>query len=244
MTSARPQLRRLVHCVAALFVAHATGACSFSSHFDPASGDRGRFAFEQLEHAGGDLKIRTFDDISELLLNTRFHRPGEEPAPLMAAVVVGHIATVIPGHAYSWSEEGRTEVPFDGAAMSRTLFLHVAVDEEIGSTDVPDRVTVGLSIGGATDPVRMVRSLETSGPLLLFLDQPGPVFQDEPNLFSLADGGELITTIAEDGRLALPASEWPEVQGDLRTIDDVRRAAQQPQRTIALTQIGERAEGA
>jgi hypothetical protein len=220
------------------------GACS-PSHDAPPHGDAGRFAFQQIEErAQAAVMLRPYRDISELLPNVLYERPGGKPEPIVAAVVVGHITAVTPGRAHVFGESGRREVAFDQPAMARTLHLHVAVDEQIGSGDVPDRVTVGLAICGSTDPARMARSLEGAGRLLLFLDQPGPVFDYEPGLFSLAEGGYLIATIAKDGQLALPAVEgdWPEVKGDLRTLDDVRRAAQQLKRTIPLTRAGERAE--
>ena len=108
---------------------------------------------------------------------------------------------------------------------------------------LPKRVVVGLSIGGGADPSEISEGIRTLGPVVLFLGQPTAVFDYDPSVFAMVEGGALLATVSPDGRLHLPVKSPEEeaaLLGRTGTLEQLRTAAAAPAREIPVDSVGER----
>ena len=89
-------------------------------------------------------------------------------------------------------------------------------------------MVVGLSIGGGADPSEISEGIRTLGPVVLFLGQPTAVFDYDPSVFAMVEGGALLATVSPDGRLHLPVKSPEEeaaLLGRTGTLEQLRTAA-------------------
>lgn len=202
------------------------------------------YAIDQLfARAEGSLTLRPYHSVVELLPNVSYVGPTGDLGPLTDAVVVGDITDVSPGRAVR--DGGREPEPLrfdDPAADWRTLHLHVRVTDTIAGSAARN-VLVELPIGGTTDAETMAAGLRQIGPLLFFLWGPTPAVDDDSSVYSLVEGGDLLATVEHDGSirfLVTSMDEDADLVGGIRTVDDLKRAAAQPPRVIAVDDVGER----
>ncbi len=219
----------------------ASAGCGEGSN--AAAGDRVS-AIEQLTaRSNGALRMRVYDTIDELLPNVTYRTPTGEEGPLTAGVVVGTIVEVAHGKAFVDGERGSTQVAYDDPDTDwRTLHMTLDVDETLGGP-TRDRVVVGLSMGTGSDPDKIGRGLKDLGRVLIFLGRPTAVFDYDPSVFAMVDGGGLLATIDQAGEIHLPVQS-PESEavllGKIRTLDDLRAAGTAPIRVIQVDTVGER----
>jgi hypothetical protein len=226
--------------VCALLVGLCAAGCGESS----SSEAQQKYLIEHLEARNSSTsRMHVYDTLEELLPQVVYRGPSGEGKPLTTAVVRGAIIDVDPGRAFVDGERGSREVAFDDRSADwRTIHLAVEVDEVIGGA-VPKRLVVGLSIGGGADPDEIGKGIQTLGSVVLFLGQPTAVFDYDPSVFAMVEGGALLATVSPDGRLHLPVKSTEEeaaLLGRTGTLEQLRTAAAAPAREIPVDSVGER----
>jgi hypothetical protein len=172
--------------------------------------------------------------LEEHLPNVALQPPSGEPVPLPILVVIGEVTDVQPGRAFRDappnSGESATEVDFDDpTASSRTLHLEVRVD------DAP--VRVGVPISGAADPRVLIDGAKALGRVVLLLDRTTQAYPYDASLLRMIAEGRYLVTVDDDDTLHLPVLPLEDArafQGELRSLDDLRRAAAEPTRLIPV----------
>jgi hypothetical protein len=240
MTRAMSRPSQLARALAAVCLTATLVAACTAGEADDSS-----YAVDQLTaRAHRTLKIRPYDSVADLMPTVSYVEPDGTRRAGTEAMVLGRIIAVEPGRAFTFSEQGRAEVPFTSPkAESRTVHLRVAVAERLGSAPGPKVVTVGLAVGGATDIRRFGDGLRDLGLVLLPLQDAGPVFRYDPTMYSIAEDGDLLMTVSPSGQIDLPALDGGErdaLLGSWRTLDDARAAGRAPARSIQLDAAGER----
>jgi hypothetical protein len=69
------------------------------------------------------------------------------------------------------------------------------------------------------------------------------VFDYDPSVFAMVEGGALLATVSPDGRLHLPVKSTEEeaaLLGRTGTLEQLRTAAAAPAREIPVDSVGER----
>jgi hypothetical protein len=192
------------------------------------------------------LRLHRYDTVDELLPNVSYRPPSGEAGPITDAVVIGRIVDTSVGRAFVNGDRRSTPVAFDDASADwKTLHLVVDVSDTIGGP-AHDRIRVGLAIDGATDAEMVGDGLRGLGTVLLFLQhRPNPVFDYDPALFTDIEGGGLLATVDDAGRIRLPMKSQAEeaaLLGSVRTVADLKAAGARPARTIQVDSLGERVE--
>lgn len=141
-------------------------------------------------------------------------------------VVVGEITEVNRGASFSWDvddlgREVTTQYPFgDDRAMGHTVHLTVAVSEVIAppSEENIGTITVGLVFDSGIGFDAVNDDYSDLGTVVLFLSQSA-VFDYEPGIYGIFEGGALMGVLKNDGTVRFPAMSEPEILlGGSRTI--------------------------
>ena len=205
-----------------------------------------RAELEQRQDGGGGGAPPPFDSLDDLLENTLYARPGEEPRPLTEAVVVGRVVRVEPGRGFRAEgddAERGTETDFsDPRAQWRTVHAVVEVESVVSGNVSRDTVVVGLVMGDL-EPAQ--EGLPALGRVVLFLNRQ-PVFDYDASVYGIAHDGRLIGEMGEDGQLgfaALSPEEEDELLSGPRTVEQLRDAADRPERVVQLDATGVRVGG-
>ncbi len=142
-------------------------------------------------------------------------------------VVVGEITEVNRGASFSWDVDDttdtviKTQYPFgDDRAMVHTVHLTVAVSEVIAppSEENIGTTTVGLVFDSGIGFDAVNNDYSDLGTVVLFLSQSA-VFDYEPGIYGIFEGGALMGVLKNDGTLRFPAMSEPEILlGRSRTI--------------------------
>ena len=190
----------------------------------PASCGSDGEALEHIAHrADSASRVRPYSSVTELrdLITER-----KESGIGNELVVVGEITEVQRGASFSWDvddlgREVTTQYPFgDDRAMGHTIHLTVAVSEVIAppSEVSIERITVGLVIGSGIGFDAVENDYSDLGTVVLFLTQSA-VFDYEPGIYGIFEGGALMGVLKNDGTLRFPTLLEPEVLlGGNRTI--------------------------
>lgn len=205
-------------------------------------------AFRESIANSGAAGSRPIDpgSLAEYLPNRRYRVISGDVVTLTDAVVVGHVTSVSPGRAfYAPDDEPSTiEVPFDDPrAMWRTAHAEVTVTEVLGGQDPGETIVVGFVVGPSSAAFDLLASgLPALGDVVLFLETSSPVYDYEPDIWSIAEDGAMLAEIGSDGRLTLPALEAYRVERFLAvnpTLDSLRAAAQEPPREIPFATLAD-----
>lgn len=178
--------------------------------------------------------------LAEYLPNTTYLVRDGTLTTLTDSVVVGHVTSVSPGRGFFAPEDDETttfEVPFDDPrAMWRTAHAEVTVMEVLGGQVPGETIVVGVGVGLSPASFDVLAAgLPALGDVVLFLDGSSPVYDYEPDIWSIAENGALLAEVETGGRLALPAIEPYRAERFLTqnpTLDSLRAAAQQPARVL------------
>jgi hypothetical protein len=200
--------------------------------------DEARARLVELAHREAGSYYAPYRELAEVLPNVRWRRDdGGAPEAASDLVVLGRIVAVDEGAAFDErggpapEGPGAREVAFDDETADwRTLELEVEVDRTIAGDDV-DRVRAGFPVLGSTADARTAAAgLRTFGQVVLFLAEGSPVYAYDPTLLAVVHRGQLIATVDDAGRLALPLMEIPRFQGRVRTVADLESEARRPER--------------
>ena len=182
------------------------------------------------------------ESLAEYLPNRLFRGFNGQVTTLSDVVVVGHVTNVSPGRAFYAPEEDETstiEVPFDDPrAMWRTAHAQLTVTEVLGGPAPGETIIVGVGVGPSSASFDvMAAGLPALGDMVLFLQASSPVYDYEPDLWSVADNGAVLAEIESDGRLTLPALDpyWAQrYLAENPRLDSLRAAAQEPPRELSF----------
>lgn len=184
--------------------------------------------------------------LEEMLPNVAFQPPGRVAVQPVRQAVVGDVVDVEPGRAFRNQARGTTDRPTtlddfdDPTADWRTLHLEVEVVESLGDEVGRRTLRVGLPVSGYDDPRILIEGAKALGRVVLLLDDAaGDLYAYDRSVVGMVLGGQYLATVADDGALAFPvleASEAEAFQGELRTLDDLRRAAAEPTTVIPLAE--------
>jgi hypothetical protein len=217
-------------------------ACGGDSTSDA---DDRAYAIETLTaRSNGELRLRPYDTIDELLPNVSYRQAAGSARPLADGVVLGRIIETTPGQAFVNGDRQSTPVAFDDERADwKTLHLVVEVTDTIGGPTL-DRVRMGLAVGATTNMDALGDGLRSLGRVLLFLQhRPNAVFDYDAGLYTDVEGGALLATVDDAGRIRLPMKSRAEealLLGSVRTVADLEAAATRPARTVQLDDLGER----
>lgn len=188
------------------------------------------------------LRVRWYDDVNQLLDNTHYVTADFPTGPVTDAVIVGSVEQVLPGYGF-WLPGGDaprgTQTSFgDPRSMWRTVHVQLSVDELLsGDVGRRNRVFVGFSFAATADFERIRNDFMSMPALVLFLRLGSPVFDYDDTLYSVLEGGVFLGAVTESERIEFVGLSLDEAIGlnaeDL-TLDDIRRAAEQPRRTITV----------
>jgi hypothetical protein len=213
-------------------------------HAGTAAQDRA-YAIETLTaRANGELRLRLYDTIDELLPNVSYRQAAGSARPLADGVILGRIVETTPGQGFVNGDRRSMPVPFDDERADwKTLHLVVEVTDTIGGPTL-DRVRMGLAVGARTNMDALGDGLRSLGRVLLFLQhRPNAVFDYDAGLYTDVEGGALLATVDDAGRIRLPMKSRAEeavLLGSVRTVADLEAAATRPARTVQLDDLGER----
>ncbi len=175
---------------------------------------------EALEHianrADSGSRVRPYSSVTELrdlVIERKESGVGNE------LVVVGEITEVQRGASFSWDVDDttdtvvKTQYPFgDDRAMVHTIHLTVAVSEVIAppSEENIGTITVGLAVDSGIGFDAVENDYSDLGTVVLFLTQSA-VFDYEPGIYGIFEGGALMGVLKNDGTLRFPTLLEPEV---------------------------------
>jgi hypothetical protein len=234
---------RSVRSAGSILLVALLGLSACAERSDPLNGERSYAVHELSARFQGRSQLHTFDTLEEALPNVLYTDSAGRGSPLSISAVVGRVVSAEDGRAFLNASPESEEVPFDDRRADwRTIHLHIEVDQVLGGQPFRD-LTVGIAIGAATDPGRMETGLTGLGHVVLLVTPPDAVFDYDTEVHPLLGGGELIATVDDEGRLALPMIDGTtrgRVLGDIRTVDDLARAARDEERAIAVDELGER----
>jgi hypothetical protein len=224
--------------VAVLLAAALTASCSTGS-----DGAQGFVPAAQIrQDAAG--RANPYENLSELLDNTRYTVGDRPPYPATVAVVTGRFLSLAPGRAFTVEGDDApdgTEIGFDSAdALWRTMHATFAVDQVISGSVSGREITVGLAFPAQSDLDPIKKDLLDLGPAALFLDR-SPVFGYDTTLYSVVLDGGLIAPIDATGRLSLPAlAPWEEEKllRGARSVEALKARSRGPQTVIELDATG------
>jgi hypothetical protein len=191
-------------------------------------------------------RLVSYTSFEEVLPNVSYLIDDAEPVRLTDLVVIGSVVSAEEGRGWKPSEDDAKVVDGivvgfrDPGAWARMVHLDVEVDEVLGTRDpIPDRIHVGLTIGGNMDPDVVVRGLRALGRVALPLTRSNPVFAYDDDLYAIAEDGALLVRVLDSGRLELPFK--PEASAELLasvpTVDALRAQARAPQRELRFTTV-------
>jgi hypothetical protein len=224
--------------LAVLLAAASTASCSTGS-----DGAQGFVPAAQIrQDAAGSG--HPYENLSELLDNTRYTVGDRPPHPATVAVVTGRFLSLAPGRAFSVEGDDApdgAEIGFDSPdALWRTMHARFAVDQVISGSVSGHEITVGLAFPAQSDLDPIRKDLLDLGPVALFLDR-SPVFGYDATVYSVVLDGGLIAPIDAMGRLSLPAlaaSEEEKLLRESRSVEALKARARGPQTVIELDPTG------
>ncbi|SEP04454.1 hypothetical protein [Trujillonella endophytica] len=226
---------------------HAAAATWESPQFtDPA--DRAEAAEEYLRLLRGSQDAGAFvpppyRTLAEALPNTRFRLPdGSVGGPATELVVVGRVTQVGPGRGFytppGGDEPDTVVTAFDDPRDLewRTVHAQVDVTTVLGGQLNVRTIVVGVPWGPDV-PFEVARDgLPALGEVVLFLRSGA--FAYDPSIHRVEWGGaDLLVTVGDDGRLALPDFDPTEAERFLAgtpTLDSLRAAAAAPPRILPV----------
>ena len=191
----------------------------------PASCGSDGEALEHIAHrADSGSRVRPYSSLIELrdlVIERKESGVGNE------SVVVGTITEVSRGGSFSWDVNDttdtvvKTQYPFgDDRAMVHTIHLTVDVSEVIAPPSKKNigTITVGLAVDSEIGFDSVENDYSDLGTVVLFLTQSA-VFDYEPGIYGIFEGGALMGVLKNDGTLRFPTLLEPEVLlGGNRTI--------------------------
>jgi hypothetical protein len=192
---------------------------------------------------------RFFEDVTELLHNQPFSIADAAPAPLTTAVVQGSVTDVTEGQAFTTNDDDATvETSWDDPNVQWRTFHATVRTLSLISGDAPATFTFGLALGPDATTDQVARGLVGSGrELLLFLVSGSPVFEYEPDIYSDIEDGAMIAVVDASGAIDFPVLDDETAAatlGSVRTIEDMRRAAGQPDASPIIVDVsGRRVSG-
>jgi hypothetical protein len=213
---------------------------------DPTPMDEVEMTAHLVARAEMPTRLVSYTSFEEVLPNVSYLIDDAEPVRLTDLVVIGSVVSAEEGRGWKPSEDEAKEVDgvvvgfHDPGAWARMLHLDVEVDEVLGTRDrIPDRIHVGLTIGGDIDPDVVVRGLRALGRVALPLTRSNPVFAYDDDLYAIAEDGALLVRVLDSGRLKLPFK--PEASAELLasvpTVDALRAQARAPERELRFTTV-------
>lgn len=187
---------------------------------------------------------KTFRDVAELLMNTKFATGEATAEPVTDAVVRGTVVDVAPGRAFTVegpdAPDG-TLTDFDDASASwRTFHLTVNVVETLSGSTSGNLITVGVAFGPDTSLERVRADMEALGEVVLFLNHT-PVFNYDKSVYGTVGDGAYIAPIDSAGTLTLPALDPQEAALMLRrggSVAALRTAAKSAPVVVQLDATG------
>jgi len=183
-----------------------TAIASSPAGSEPGSSAASQYAVDLLSQRGfGTDSAYRESTLSDLLPNHLFAVGSSDPQPLASGIVIGTVASVEPGLAYTESTGGEsTEVDFhDPDAIWRDIVVSVTVDSALGEVSGDSTVRLGLAVDGTADIDRLIESFASLGRVIAVVETTGK-FSFEPDLYSIRQGGGLFGLVAEDGTFTFP----------------------------------------
>ncbi len=188
-------------------------------------------AYDSLAGALPSVTYRTADGVSERA---------------SSSVVLGRFESADGGRGFieGGEPDDVIEVAFDDpSAQWRTIHARFRQTEVVAGDDlaVDGSLTLGFAVGTRVDARRFGESLHALGDVLVFVRNDSPVFAYEPGLVSVAENGMLVATVDESGGLALPLEMSPRAESllaEVRTLEQLRDAAQKPASVVDLDALG------
>ena len=189
-------------------------------------------------------RANPYENLSELLDNTRYTVGGRPPHPATVAVVTGRFLGLAPGRAFTVEGDDApdgTQIGFDSPdALWRTMHARFAVEQVISGSVSGQEITVGLAFPAQSDLDPIRKDLLDLGPVALFLER-SPVFGYDATLYSVVLDGGLIAPIDAMGGLSLPAlapSEAEKLLRESRSVEALKAKARGPHTVIELDATG------
>ena len=177
--------------------------------------------------------------LQDQLPNHLYSIDGAEAGPISPGLVVGEVIDVAKGAGFALADpdaETRTVTDFDAPnAMWRVVEISLSVESGFGAAAGRDTVTVGLPVGGGTDPGLILEGLRGERIVVLY-DEPGRFSHDRTLPAVSERAGSLIGFVDAEGAVEFP-SLGEDLDGyldDLGTAESIISAAQQP---VTTTQV-------
>lgn len=207
------------------------GACSDNGR--SADADRGYLTAGAVARSEAANRRIPYDGLDDVLPNARPNGGG----PLTDALVVGRVSDVKKGAGFVADEAtdpNGHEVGFDDRDVQwKVVELVVDVVDHWGA-ETGSTVSVGYSINGTADFDRIRGGFLALGDVALPLVRRSPVMSYNPDLWAIAQDGELLLTASKNGDLDLPfmspAERGPLLRG-LPTLARLRSEANKPPHT-------------
>jgi hypothetical protein len=217
----RTRLIRAVALLAALAgVAESAVACGGGADRGAAAANSRRLAEDGRRFAIGRMQAAArseerlapwYKTLDEALPNVTYVSEDGTRSTVADLAVVGTITAVEKGRGFTVEGDDApsgTPVDFDTkGARWWSLHMTVKVERTIGSSKSPKEVRVYLPSPGPDGFALMSAGLRSFGRVVLFLREYGPHIQYDTSMYSIAEDGAFLTTVADDGTLGLPFME-------------------------------------
>jgi hypothetical protein len=202
------------------------------------------FAVEHLaaRHAAA-TRVRYYTNLAEALPNVKYQHTDGTTETISESVVRGEITVAESGRGFDGGGEAEStrDVGFESKdALWRTLHLRLKVMEHIAGAATSEEILVGIVIDGGVNPDTAARSFEAMDDVVLLLRSGSPVFDYADKLYSIVQDGGLLGLVGDDGMLTFPVLDESAAQfaGGIATVNDLRAAAEQPERTFLVDEDG------
>ena len=184
---------------------------------------------------GSVARVDVYRRIEQLLPNRQYQEEEDKPPfRISDRVVVGEFVEATPGYAFLGTGK---QVPFNSReAEWRTVHFEFRVDETFGG-EGPNPARIGIAFSSATDFDKIREGHIGRGKSVVFLFMNSPVLDYDPDLAAVVEDGAMIATVNSDDRLSLDfldADRNAVMLERVDTLEELRREARKPQRTIKV----------
>ena len=226
----------------------ALGACTTESRESPPAAQASSPSTQEpISYVTDDIVARQelvdaiwiAQNLRETLPNVTFAIDGEPARALNDGVVLGRIteAHVQASFRHSRDAEQTYQLEPDSPdAWWRLMVVTVEVEDDFDpATETPGTVEVGFTFSPDQDSDRMRSALE-GRKVFVVLGQPGRL-ESDPSLRMVDRNGTLFGLVDDDGSISMPglAEQEAEFLADLRTVESISAAAEEPPTVIPVT---------